>query len=196
MTVFDKTKERKKEQRDNNEDTRYSKHIPFDQKYNIRNMSSGLYSIIDLGRKYEEDKCIIPAYQRELVWSLENKQNLIFSIMIGSPIGEFIFNKKEIENGHDYSVEWTVIDGQQRIDALRGFTDNIFADKDGRFFKDYSYREMSYLVERFSNFSAFFIEDLSEKEQIEVYLAKNTGGVIHTKEELEKARKYLANLSE
>lgn len=195
MDLFGTLKKRKQEQIANNEDTRYSMHVSFDKKYDIRTMASGLYGVIELGIKHEEDNYIIPKYQRGLVWSLENKQNLIQSIMLGSPIGEFIFAKQEVDEKNDYHVDWTIIDGQQRINALREFVTNQFNDKDSRYFKDYSYREMTYLVELFSNFTAMYIQDLSEPAQVEVYLAKNTGGVVHSKEELQKAKNYLAGIS-
>ena len=195
MDLYEILKQRKQEQVNNKEDTRYSKYTSFDKKYNTRKMATGLHNVIQLGVKYEEDKYIIPAYQRELVWSLENKQNLIKAIMQGSPIGEFIFAKEIIDMKDDYHIKWTIIDGQQRINSIREFISNKFKDSDDRYFKEYSYREMTYLIEEFTNFSAVYIEDLSEKEQIEIYLSKNTGGVVHTKTELQKAQDYMTSLN-
>lgn len=192
MDLLETVKQRKKEQVANNEDVGYVMHVSFDKKYNIRTMAGGLYTVIELGSKYKEDNYIIPKYQRELVWNIENKQNLIQSIMLGSPIGEFIFVKEVI----DCHINWTIVDGQQRINALREFVSSKYRDSDGRYYKDYSYREMTYFAELFSNFSAMYIQDLSESEQVEIYLAKNTGGVIHSKEELQKAKDYLAEIGE
>jgi len=178
--------------------SREIKHIPFDKKYNVKKFPNGLIKVIELGYRkdgyYCDDKYIVPNYQRDLVWSLENKQNLIYSIMIGSPIGEFIFGKREIDTKDLYYQEWTVIDGQQRVQAIREFTENKFKDTDGRYFTDYSYREMMYFLEDFDNFSAVSIDNLSEKDQIEIYLSKNKGGVVHTKEELQKAQTILDGL--
>ena len=191
MDLHKTIRKRKEEQKRLNENTQSVQVVPFNERYDVRTLGSGLGTVIELGVKtariYQDDKYIIPPYQRGLVWSLANKQNLISSIMEGSPIGEFIFARKETT----HSVEWTVIDGQQRIDALRRFVKNEFTDRGGRYFKEYSYREMVYLTERFSNFSAVYIQDLTEEEQANIYINKNIGGVAHTDEELALAREFL-----
>ncbi|MFA6144043.1 MAG: DUF262 domain-containing protein [Sulfuricurvum sp.] len=189
--------ERRKEQLRNNEDIRFLQTVPFDKKYQVKKFPTGLCKLIELGVQSNErnhDKYIVPEYQRDLVWSLENKQNLIYAIMNGSPIGEFIFARDTIDTKKDYHHEWRVIDGQQRINALREFIQNLFSDKDGRFYGDYSYREMVYLFEDFDDFSAVYIQDLSNEDQVKIYISKNVGGVAHTQDELQKARTYLANL--
>ena len=192
--LYEMAEQRAAEQRANNENTRAIKHIPFDVKYEVRKFPTGLFKIIELTQK-AEDTYIIPKYQRDLKWTLEDNQNLIYSLMIGSPIGEFIFVKETVENTKAYCHTWTVIDGQQRINALREFVQNKYPDKDNRYYKDYSYREMVYLFEDFDNFSAVYIEDLTEIEQVEIYLSKNIGGVVHTTEEINKAQNYLDYLN-
>lgn len=184
--------DRRTEQLKNNEDIKSFKVIPFNIKYSIETLPCGLLQIIGMGLEYEEDDLIIPEYQRDLVWDKLTKQNLIYSIMNGSPIGEFIFSREEKP---DFGYIWSVIDGQQRINAIQSFCQNEFKDLDGRYFKEYSYYEMKYFIEGFRNYSAFFIRNLPLKEQIEIYLAKNVGGVKHTKKELEKAKKLLEELT-
>lgn len=187
--------DKKKTQLENKEDTRYIKYIPFDQKYDTKSMSYGLYFLIELGAKNNGDLYIVPEYQRELVWTLENKQNLIFAIMNGSPIGEFIFAKDTIDAKNEYYHKWTIIDGQQRVQTLKEFYLNQFPDLDGRFFKDYSYREVTYFLENFTKLNIIVVQNLTLKEQVEIYISKNIGGVAHTKEDIDKARKFLDNLN-
>jgi hypothetical protein len=197
IDLYEIASKRQSEQIEAGENTRASLHIPFNIKYKVGKFQTGLYKLIQLGVHPSEknnDKYIVPDYQRSLVWSLENKQNLIYAVMNGSPIGEFIFSKKTVDTKDDYYHEWTIIDGQQRINTLRDFVANKFQDKDGRFYKDYSYREMIYLFEDFDNFSAFYIEDLTELEQVKIYLSKNLGGVVHTDEEIQRAKDFLAKL--
>jgi hypothetical protein len=185
------------EQKKKGEDTRASLYIPFDKKYKVRKFPTGLCKVVQLGvhpNERNNDKYIVPDYQRSLVWDLENKQNLIYAIMNGSPIGEFIFSRKTIDTKDNYYHEWIIIDGQQRINTLREFVTNKFQDKDGRFYKDYSYREMIYLFEDFDNFTASYIQDLTELEQVKIYLSKNLGGVVHTDKEIQRAKDYLAKL--
>jgi len=180
-------------QKENGDDLNYFKHIPFDRKYKVRKFPSGLAKIIELGDK-NEDELIIPDYQRDLVWTLENKQNLIYAIMNGTPIGEFIFARETVDKKTVFFHRWIVLDGQQRMNALKEFVQDVYPDKDGRFYSEYSYREMVYLFEDFDGFSAMYIQDLSEKDQIEIYLSKNIGGVAHTELELQKAKELLAKM--
>lgn len=184
---------RRTQQKLNNEDINSLKYIPFDKKYKLRALPEHLGKLIEFGEnaRRNEDVFIIPEYQRDLVWSLENKQNLIFSIMNGSPIGEFIFVRETVDTKKEYYHRWIIVDGQQRLNALKEFVNNDFADKDGRYYVEYSYREMVYFFEEFSAFKAVYIQDLPEKEQIEIYLSKNVGGVAHTEAELQKAKDLL-----
>ena len=64
-------------------------YLTLQDKYKVSN-SDGNYisALIMLGYEYD-DKYIVPDYQRELKWSLEQKQNLIKSILYGNPIGDF-----------------------------------------------------------------------------------------------------------
>lgn len=193
IDLYEIAHKRSQEQKENGEDTRHFVHIPFDKKFKTKKFSSGLAKIIELGDR-NGDELIIPDYQRDLVWSLENKQNLIFAIMNGTPIGEFIFTRETVESRVQYYHRWIVLDGQQRMNALKEFVQNVYPDRDGRFYSEYSYFEMRYLFEDFDGFSAVYIQDLPVKEQIEIYLSKNVGGVAHTEHELQKAKELLAKM--
>ena len=116
--------------------------------------------------------------------------------MSGSPIGDFIFSRKEVYTTDDFYYEWEVIDGQQRINTLREFIKDGFRDIDGRLYSEYSYREMKYLAEDFSKFGAFYLEDITQEEAIKIYISRNTGGISHTEDELNKAKEYLLNLQQ
>lgn len=196
INTFEIALKRKEEQLLNNENTRETKYIPFSERYDLKVMNYGLYFLIELGSKDNNDLYIIPDYQRELVWTLENKQNLIYAIMNGSPIGEFIFAKDTVESKTEYYHKWIVIDGQQRINALKEFVTNEYTDLDGRYFKDYSYREMTYFLENYTNFNFISINNLSLKEQVEIYISKNIGGVAHSNDEIKKAKDFLNNINE
>ena len=61
--------------------------------------------------------------QRDLVWTLEQKRELINSILIGRHIPPMAFINV-IKNGSD--ERWLVIDGKQRLTTMFDFTDNKF----------------------------------------------------------------------
>ena len=68
-----------------------------------------------------------PEYQRDYVWSEEDKVDLIDSIMHHRDIGKFVF----VENPFDHSKErggdsYEVLDGKQRINAIIGFINGEF----------------------------------------------------------------------
>tara|TARA_B100000700_G_scaffold252166_1_gene283512 strand:- start:1020 stop:1523 length:504 start_codon:yes stop_codon:yes gene_type:complete len=72
-------------------------------------------------------------YQRDHVWSLEQKQQLILSIFNGLPIS----NISLVNNDENHTIE--VVDGKQRITAIYGFFNNEFpivVDEKEYFFKD------------------------------------------------------------
>ena len=88
-----------------------------------------------------------PPYQRNSVWKLEQKQALWDSLFRGYFIPEIVLRKVEV--GDSNSV-YEVIDGQQRILAVREYFENQFAlptslkDIDTRFTKsDVRYQDLS-----------------------------------------------------
>jgi hypothetical protein len=61
-------------------------------------------------------------YQRGSVWTTEQRRNLIFSLLSGIPVGSIIYNVRSsltINGIHGY-----VVDGKQRILAVRAFFDD------------------------------------------------------------------------
>ena len=150
------------------------------------------------GREYG-DQFIIPEYQRDLVWSDKQKVNLIKSIMTGVPIGTFVFARqaydkqtlKKLPTGIYY-----LLDGQQRLNAIKGFLDNEFA-MDGYFFNDLPYLDKRTFID-FHNFGSMIINEPTLEQELDFYLTLNFGGTAHTKEDLEKIMKCkeYANLNE
>jgi hypothetical protein len=67
---------------------------------------------------------INPPYQREPVWEVERKRNLIRSLIIGLPIGAIFLNERGYKPD---APHYAVIDGKQRILAVYGFTNEEFS---------------------------------------------------------------------
>lgn len=63
----------------------------------------------------------LPDFQRPLVWTLEQKTRLIESLWVGIPIGTYTVN----ESDNDI-FDRLLIDGQQRINAIKGYVNNEF----------------------------------------------------------------------
>lgn len=151
-------------------------------KYRMSRYDSALSDVIFIGLKYD-DKYIIPEYQRDLVWKLKQKQDLIVSVLIDNPIGDFVFKETKFHLGATF--HYTVIDGQQRINALREFVTNQFPMEDGRYFSDLKYWDQRRVFER--RVMYYTVPNASLEVEIDIYLGRNKGGTAHTKEEIAKA---------
>lgn len=83
-------------------------------------------------------------YQRELVWELQDKQNLIDAIYNHTDIGKFVV----IRNGFDYIRRMIkkgfieglafheLVDGKQRLNAIADFMQDKFTDSNGKHYSD------------------------------------------------------------
>lgn len=84
--------------------------------YNIK-VERGFYTVYELKRKYDSQikRIILDAeFQRENVWKLSQKAELIESILMGLPLPIFYFNQDKLGR-------LIVVDGRQRLTALFEF---------------------------------------------------------------------------
>lgn len=66
-------------------------------------------------------------YQRKLVWTLEEKQSLIDTIIKGYPVPLFLFvSRRELQADGKYITKREIIDGLQRLEAIISFINNKF----------------------------------------------------------------------
>lgn len=76
----------------------------------------------------DEDPCILDApYQRGSVWDVERRRNLIRSLIIGIPVGSIIYSTVDpgLVPERPHAV-YRIIDGKQRIEAVRAFAADEF----------------------------------------------------------------------
>ncbi len=80
---------------------------------------------------YRDGKLIVNrTYQRKLVWSLEEKQKLVDSVLRDYPIPLVLLGEKTID-GKSY---FEIIDGLQRLHTLVSFIEQNFPALDGLYF--------------------------------------------------------------
>jgi hypothetical protein len=142
------------------------------------------------GKHYDDDDFIIPEYQRGLVWSDEQKVNLIKSIMTGVPIGTFVYARQAYDRKTWKELPkrtYYLLDGQQRLNAIQGFLDNEFV-VDGYFFNDLPYLDKRAFI-GFSNFGSMILNEPTPEQELDFYFTLNFGGTAHTKADLEKIMK-------
>lgn len=130
-------------------------------------------------------------YQRELVWKLKDKQLLIESIYNNLDCGMFVFRKrkfsfvqKQYAEGNYDTAFYDIVDGKQRLDAIRGFVMGEFKDLRGNYFADLS----EYARRKFEDFTGFCYaeldEDATDADVIRTFLNVNFTGVKMSEEHI------------
>ena len=129
-----------------------------------------------------------PLYQRGHVWDTRHESEFIGYLLKGGKSGPIWVNRYETAKtgGKDYiNKECTVIDGKQRLTALiRWAQGEIPALLYGR---EIWYRELSEIDRRGLPVLDVIYVNMTEKEQMKLYLNLN-GGVAHTDAELDRVR--------
>ncbi|HET9241393.1 MAG TPA: DUF262 domain-containing protein [Oligoflexus sp.] len=88
-------------------------------------------SIQEAYREFREDSFRVNRkYQRKLVWTLEEKQQLVDSILHGYPIPLILLATRS----NDEKRIFEILDGMQRLNALFSFIENRFSLKNGKYF--------------------------------------------------------------
>lgn len=108
-------------------------------------------------------------YQRGLVWSLEQKQLLIESIYNNIEIGKFVFRKRSFywvenrvkQNKIEHTAFADIVDGKQRLNAIKEFYENKFRDVHGNLFTDLSGNAQR----KFTNYRNLSCVELDENSQ-------------------------------
>jgi len=137
-------------------------------------------TIISFWKTYSEEWGIeIPEYQRGDIWTTEQKQNLIRSLIFWIQVPNLILNKKP------KWYDWTIIDWQQRYNSLvMFFNDKLTVDW-------IKYSDLNNIQKRcFLNTSLWYIETqfkTIDKEK-EFYILLNTWWTQHSKEDIEKVK--------
>lgn len=127
---------------------------------------------------------INPDFQRGHVWTEEQQIKFVqYKLRGGKAATELYWNSPGYSQGENNPLQ--LVDGKQRLTAVRRFLNNEIPAF-GYLYKQY---------DRFPRLNVcfrFYINDLKTKaEVLQWYLDLNTGGVVHTKGEIQKVRKML-----
>ena len=123
-------------------------------------------------------------YQRDFVWTLNNKQNLIQSLYKGLELGRIVVYKreyelveKELKQGNLDVCFYDVVDGKQRLKTIFDFINNKFCDKSGYYWKDISMRDQYNIL---SQQTLIYIEldtQCTSKDILQTFLNNAVEGV-------------------
>lgn len=130
---------------------------------------------------------INPDFQRHIVWStLQQSRFVEFILRGGKGCNLLRFNCPGWM--HDFRGPFEIVDGKQRLTSVLEFMNNRLTVFDGLYFRDFTDRLPSH-----ASFS-IMVNDLSNRRDVlQWYLDINSGGVAHTKEDLDKVKKLLDN---
>jgi hypothetical protein len=121
-------------------------------------------------------------YQRDLIWTLEQKQLLIASIYNGIEIGKFLFryrswakiNEGILKDGHGY--HWECVDGKQRFFAILHFVQNKYPDSHGNYWNDLAPKAQSHICNYHNLSYGEMGENAKDSDVIETFLTMNFSG--------------------
>lgn len=128
-----------------------------------------------------------PDFQRGHVWSRDQKISYIEFCLRGGKTGrEILFNCPGWMV--DYRGPMVLVDGKQRIEAWRGFLANEFPVFDSYF---HEYKDPD-LVDQYG--LTFMVNDLPNRaEVLKWYIDLNSGGTVHSREEIDRVKLLLEN---
>lgn len=157
---------------------------------NIPQMTRANYHI-NVGWKYleewleREEINMNPDFQRHYVWTQKQKEQYVEWILRGGSSG------KDIYFNHpgwmtSFEGEMVIVDGKQRIEAVVGF----LHDKVKAYY--YYLSEYEDKLDTITHGFDVYVNDLKDRHEVlKWYLDMNTGGTVHTDNEIEKVRELI-----
>jgi hypothetical protein len=138
-------------------------------------------------------------YQRGFVWTLEQKQLLIESVYKGISCGVILVRKRswgELEKlaakGETELSFTDIVDGKQRLNAIKQFLNEEITDMYGNYYSDLSKHSQRKFTDH-QLFQYAEMEDATDEETLYQFLKMNHEGVPQSKEHLDFVAKLLNN---
>jgi len=122
------------------------------------------YDVDGLVRRLQRGDIIIPEFQRNYVWSINDASKFIESLLLGLPIPSIFFMREPDTH------KFLVIDGQQRLKTLQFFYEGVFNPKSPN-----KHQREFRLTNVLPAFEGKTYKDLTETERI-----KLDNSIIHT----------------
>jgi hypothetical protein len=151
--------------------------------------SAWRYMVLDMaGRDGEPAWDLNPDYQRPACWTEDQQELFIGHVLEGGLVPPIYIQR----SNYDSAVE--VIDGQQRLRAIRAF---MSGDLQARVYHHNKWHRLPYghlsTEEKRSPLlaSKLIFVNLPREERLKFYLRLNSAGTAHTQSELDRVRKML-----
>ena len=136
-------------------------------------------------------------YQRPLCWSLKDKQLLLESIYNNVDCGKIVVRNRGWEElrklqkeGHE--LAWKdVVDGKQKLHAIKSFMDGEYPDLHGNYFEDLSDKAQRRLTNNQLISYSELPEKTTDEEVLKQFLRLNFAGVPQSQEHLDYIKSLL-----
>ena len=128
----------------------------------------------------------VPDYQREYVWTEEDKVKLVDSIFRNIDIGKFVF----VHNSYHDEYLYQILDGKQRIRAILVFYENRFPYR-GKFFNDLSVRDQNWFCDK--TIAVAEVERASKQDLLRYFIILNTAGKTMSEEHIQRVKELAEN---
>ena len=153
----------------------------FRERTRAQYISTGLDCLI--GTSYYRGLMENPEYQRDYVWTLEDKQRLVRSIFNRCDIGKFVL----VEHPYpEHRLE--IVDGKQRLRAIMDFMEGRFA-YEGKTWYQLSRKDKHAFTDIMVQYCQLDAERVKKSDILWLFLSINEGGVPQAEEHVAKARK-------
>ncbi len=147
--------------------------------------------LLDHLKRYISDRKLDlkPDYQRNYVWNLNQKISFVEEMIKGREginIIKFAHEKYLFSSGK--VGPFSILDGKQRLTSTIEFLAGKFSVFNGNFINDFQDKD---IMLRRTGFIFQIIDFQNRKEVLNYYIQLNSGGTIHTEEELDKVKKMI-----
>jgi len=177
---------------------------PFEEEINFQFYSQDISIIESSFFRDDEDKftginfnpfIVLPNgekffYQRDYIWTLEDKQNLIDSIYRRVELGRIVVRKLTLDFHKKYKGEINnlklqdLVDGKQRCLTIHSFMNDEFKDKNGNLYSELS-DESKYQFRQTRMNVTTLTESCSDQSVLLMFLRSNISGVPQDTKHLE-----------
>jgi hypothetical protein len=140
-------------------------------------------------------------YQRPFVWALKDKQLLIESIYQNIDCGKILVRKRSFDEleklaskGETELAFFDLVDGKQRLNAMRSFLLDEFQDLQGNYYSDLSAAAQNKITSHQLFSYAEMSEGTKDEDVIRQFLKLNFAGVPQSIEHIEFVKSLLIKL--
>ena len=167
----------------NNKGTKFRK----EETYRLRMYNSSIDSLLSMVYQHGVDFNV--DYQRDHVWELKDKIDLIDSIFNNIDIGKFVFVQRPYSDDRGKGLE--ILDGKQRLTTLCEFYEDRF-NYNGFYFSELSQFDKN----KFESHSIAYgyLENPNKRTIFETFIKLNTCGKPMASQHINKVKKLLNEL--